>query len=165
MYVRRMNLIVPRVVWAFIMMLPFIYYVIATGVGGPESAIDAAMLGVMGAMAGLWVAAGYFIPRFLLKRRLRAKGFAVSGEGESRRFTEPERVKTDTRAAFLLPFVVGVVCSVVPAVYGVVLAFMGGSPMYWAPFIASGAILVALRFPVERRILGRAEAAYDARMP
>jgi len=61
-------------------------------------------------------------------------------------------------------YIIGLALSEAIALLGFVLGFLGFAPWIWLPFFAVGFVLVAIRFPTERKIVAPLEAALGVKI-
>ena len=168
----------PRILWFALLMATFIYAAVGFVVAPKDLTIDPTILVVLGVLA-IGTGTGAFVMGGMLRRQGYAGAqFEVEEVPDPnaetmfrdspptvRRFANPERVRSRLAALSFTPFILELALSEAVAIFGLVAAMLGAEPMTWLPFTALGAILIAIRFPTERRFVRALERVYDARMP
>jgi F0F1-type ATP synthase membrane subunit c/vacuolar-type H+-ATPase subunit K len=77
-------------------------------------------------------------------------------------FVDPDVARRTAAACYQTPFILSLALSESVALLGFVLGFLGYGASVWAPFMVIAAVLMAVRFPTEQRIIAPFEAALGA---
>lgn len=173
-----MNLQTPRILWLGLLSSTFMFMVVGF-VGAPQDLeLDPTMLYVFAGLGVMEVVMSFLLPAHIRRRSYLDAKFAVEEVPDAkaeamfrdsppmiRQFAEPEKVRARLGALSWTAFIIELAMGDAVAVFGLVLAMLGGDPMEWLPFMVVGALLIAIRFPTEARFVKALERVYDARMP
>lgn len=119
------------------------------------------MLPVLAAMAVALAIASFVLPRAMYRQALRSEKLDVREEAD------PNAVGMyrDTAPRQRITFILSVALCEAIAIMGVVVSQLGFEVAYAFGFIGTGALLIALRFPTEARVIAPIEAVFDAKLP
>lgn len=172
-------LFVPRVLWIAMILSVLMFLVILQVVPLPPAPLNPVMAPALALVAVLVAGASFVMPRLVLRQALAKAELRVIDEADPGAFGSFYREAAPRRrifadrgaavraalAAYQTSFILSVALSEAVALFGFVLAFQGFAPVAWAPLYAAGLILIAIRFPTARRMLGPLEQAYNAIIP
>jgi hypothetical protein len=80
-------------------------------------------------------------------------------------FSDPQAATSKAFALFMTPFILSLALSEAIALFGLVLVQMGFGVLTGLPFFFAGAVLIAVRFPTESKVLDMFEKARGASFP
>jgi len=80
-------------------------------------------------------------------------------------FADPKKAASAAFTAFMTPFILSLALSEAIAVFGLTLVAVGFELLVAAPFFGAGAILILIRFPTQKKVLGAFEQAHGASFP
>ncbi len=139
-------LLIPRILWLAMLGTHALYLaILVMGLyeRPPEPPDPIILVALAGAALGTAVAS-FVVPAVLRKNA----GAPVAAD--------PDVARRQALSAALTPFILSLALSEAVSVMGLVVGFNGHPAFAWAPFLACGALLVAVRFPTEGRMLGAA---------
>lgn len=170
-----------RILWFALLAAAFIYMGVAYGVlpkqtGAPQQPI---MLPVFGVISLVMAVMSFLLPRTQYKQMAKATKVKIEEEVAPSAFpsryrdTLPKRaVFADPKAAmsrafavFQQPFILSLALSEAIGLFGLVLSQLGFGITMSLPFFLVGAVLVAIRFPQQSKILAMFEEARGASFP
>ena len=137
------------------------------------------MLVALTSVAVVTCALSFLMPAFLYKRSMaalvnvaprvverprstaEARGFRDASPGQ-RCFEDPVAARRFAYQLFMTPFILSLALSESVALFGLMLFMLGFGLRVFAAFELAGALLIALRFPTDARVVGWLEKALDA---
>lgn len=171
------NVRVPQIVWAALLANTVLFLAVAY-IQAPRGEVGVEMSMVI-AMAGAALVASVMslvLPRFLGDSAFRNAEFEVEKipdpEGSIilrekaptiRVFANPAEARKRAYGLFFTPFILGLALCEAVAIFGLVLAMMGMEILHTLPFYVVSWLLIAPRFPTEKKILAYAERGAGAR--
>ncbi|MDC3952395.1 hypothetical protein [Polyangium jinanense] len=178
---RQPRLSVLRILWFAMLLATMLYAGIAfSGIFKPKGApLDPMMPLVFGLLSIVLTIVSFALPRTIytsaarnveVETREEALPDAFSARyreaiGKRTVFADPQAATAKAYSVFMTPFILSLALSEAIALFGMVLAALGFEKMVAAPFFAAGAVLIAVRFPSERKILGAFVAARGVSFP
>lgn len=170
-----------RILWFALFMAVFLYMGIVYGVlpkktNVPLQPMMPPMLGVMSLVVA---ALSFFLPRMTYQQAAKAAQVdtveeVVASAMPSRYreampkrlvFAKPNVAMDKAFVTFQAPFILSIALSEAVALFGFVLAQIGFELMLSLPFFLAGAVLIAIRFPQQEKVLAMFEQARGASFP
>lgn len=139
-------LFTPRILWFALLVSQLVYVFILTVSGAvplPAEPPDP-MLPLMFGAAAFGVAVASFVVPAVLTRNL--AGTVAEGDAHG----DPRR---KAMSMMFTPFIISLALSEAVSIFGLIVGYLGHPIAAWAPFIASGMLLTAWRFPTEARMM------------
>lgn len=132
---------------------------------------DPVMTGVLYVASVAQLVVSTLLPRIMAKRQLLALDLPTTDTGAAnfdgspvRAFTDPGNARIAAERALMTPFIVRIALREGVSTYGLVVAFMGGPQLHFAPLLALGALMVALSYPSQAGDDAMLASAYGATM-
>jgi hypothetical protein len=129
-------------------------------------------------VAVVLAALSFVLPRRMHRQALARQQLAIYAEPDPGGFASFYRQAAPTRKVFAdreaayraaamcfqTPYILALALGEAVALQGFVLALLGAAPEMWAPLFTAGFLLILIRFPTERRIVGPLEEALEAKI-
>ncbi len=172
-------LLTMRVLWLAIAMSIAMFLVVLALIAPPRSSqVNPVMAMALAGVAVLLAVMSRVLPRTLHWAAVSSVELPVITEADPDAFGSFYREAAPTRnvipdreaahqaavRCFQPAYIIGLALSEAIAMLGFVLGFLGFAPWIWLPFFAVAFVLVAIRFPTERKIVMLLEAALGAKI-
>jgi hypothetical protein len=170
-----------RILWFALFAATFMYMGVAYGVLQKPGVVPAEpmMLPVFGAISLALAATSFLLPRKTYKDSAKAADVKIEEEvapsafpsryreamPKRSVFADPAAAAAKAYACFQVPFILSVALSEAIAMFGIVLVAQGFPNSMTLPFFFIGAMLVAIRFPQQAKVLGMFEEVHGASFP
>ncbi len=79
-------------------------------------------------------------------------------------FADAPAAEAAARKLYQTTLILGIALSEAVALFGIVLAFTGFGPVVFLPFVAAGAVLIAIRFPTRDAVVSPFEKVFGAKL-
>lgn len=169
-------LLTARILWGAILMSVVLLLVVLQFVTLLPASPDPVLAPTFAAAALSLAVTSFLLPRHLHRSMLAKVEVPVTTEADPGAFgsfyreaAPKRRIIADREAAhraavacFLTPHILRLALSEAIALFGFVLGILGHEEPVWAPFFGVGAVLIAIRFPTARQMIGPLEEALGA---
>jgi hypothetical protein len=170
----RLNVV--RILWCGLMVANAMSFVLAVTHAQPHSTMPPHFPELAGAISLGIAMASIVLPARGFAMALRnmkveiidAPGEVLGGFRESapvvRVIAEPERALSDALVRFQTPFILGMALAESIGLFGLMIGFLGGPPIAYAPFFGVSTALMLSKFPTLPRIERALERAKNAKL-
>jgi hypothetical protein len=170
-----------RILWFALFAATFMYMGVAYGIlpkttTPPQNPL---MLPVFGGISLVIAVMSFLVPKMTYQQAAKAANVKIEEEVASSAFpnryreampkrsvfAQPEAATGTAFACFQAPLILSLALSESIALFGLVLSQVGFEVTMSLPFFLAGAVLVAIRFPRQAKVLGMFEQVHGASFP